>query len=1019
MDLKDDILLYDNYDEEDEEDGLWDDEPYSEESPENHTYSFRKNDIEHLFQNLTENPAGMEKKDFRLTISTIYQIFDDEFEGTFPQPVSILRNTNFYLYEEGKKPFVFVYPKNNFDFWLKSKGSLYRFVAKNKTINGNDEYGYAIPLNILWEYFSCFAEVEQNEALTSSFVAFNSITQFVLKAIQKLYFIPKIEINDKLFSTKYELYSISEEIAPSVKMVNEIDFSGMSSIKNTKDYLIDNYLNYIIFKFIGLKVSKFKDLKAAMYFIQPLPQKRYVRSADLATSISDWLDEIYIGKYDISPVLNIEKINDNDFILKVTIKHKCPDGTSEILPLDVLYGDEQTIFDKPSDFVTTVVEKQINYALKYYPELEELFAEENNLQLKLNVNEVYKIMANTAYYLNKAGIELLLPEDFGNIVVPRASINATVRAGRESELEEFLNNSSNSINLQNIFEFDYKIAIGDEKISVEEFEALTKNGKGLIAYKNMYILYDENEAKALINKVKNPSVDNLSRAELLHAALSGNIKDYEFDYDSAFANILKDLSKIQEVTPPENLVGTLRPYQEKGLRWLYTNAVKGFGTCIADDMGLGKTIQVISLILKLKEEKKVKNQTLVVCPTTLLGNWVKEFNSFAPSVSVSVYHGPERKLDKKADVIITTFAVLRIDIEEIKKNQWGLLIVDEAQNIKNPDTSQTLAVKSLKSEYKVAMTGTPVENRLTELWSIFDFINKGYLGTIREFQKSYAVPIEKFKQTNRAEKLKLSVSPFILRRLKTDKSVISDLPEKIVMDEYCYLSKAQAALYEGTLNSIMNEIAETKGINRRGMIFKLITALKQICNHPFQYKKAGEMTREISGKCDKFISVLEGILENDEKTIVFTQYKEMGKILVPIVQKELNTTPLFFHGSLNTAQREAMLKQFDNDPESKVMILSLKAGGTGLNLTNATNVIHYDLWWNPAVEDQATDRTYRIGQTNNVMVHRLITLGTFEEKIDEMIKKKKELVNMAVFEGEKTITDLTDEEIYNIFTLSM
>ena len=1016
MDLKDDILLYDNYEEND--DDLFDDEPYTEEIVENHTFSFRKNDIEHLFQNLTENPSGQEKKDFRLTVSTLYQVFDDEFEGTFPQPVSILRNTNFFLYDEGSKPFVFVYPKNNFDFWLKSKGSLYRFVAKDKNINGKDEYGYAIPLNILWEYFSCFSEVENNEALTPSFVAFNSISQFVLKAIQKLYFIPKIEIKEKLFSTKYELYSISEEIAPSVKKINEIDFSGMSSLKNAKDYLIDNYLNYIIFKFIGLKASKFKDLKAAMYFTQQLPQKRYVRSSDIATAISDWIDEIYIGKYDISPVLNIEKINDNDFILKITIKNKCSDGNTESLPIDVLYQDKETIFGKPADFVTTIVEKQINYALKYYPELEELFAEGNNLQLPLNVNEVYKVMANTAYYLNKAGIDLLLPEDFGNIVVPRASINAKVKAGRESELEDFLNNMSGNANLNNIFEFDYKIAIGDEKISVEEFEELVKNGKGLIAYKNMYILYDENEAKDLINKVKNPSVNNLSRAELLHAALSGNIKDYEFDYDTAFANILKDLSKIKEVTPPENLIGTLRPYQEKGLRWLYTNTVKGFGTCIADDMGLGKTIQVISLILKLKEENKIKNQTLVICPTTLLGNWVKELNSFAPSLSVSVYHGSERKLDKTADVVITTFAILRIDIEELKKNQWGILIIDEAQNIKNPDTSQTLAVKSLKSEYKVAMTGTPVENRLTELWSIFDFINKGYLGTIREFQKSYAVPIEKFKQTARAEKLKLSVSPFILRRLKTDKSVISDLPEKIVMDEYCYLSKTQAALYENTLNSIMNEISEAKGINRRGMIFKLITALKQICNHPFQFKKSGEMTKDISGKCDKFISVLQGILDNDEKTIVFTQYKEMGKILVPIIQKELNTTPLFFHGSLNTAQRETMLKQFDTDSESKVMILSLKAGGTGLNLTNATNVIHYDLWWNPAVEDQATDRTYRIGQTNNVMVHRLITLGTFEEKIDEMIKKKKELVNMAVFEGEKTITDLSDEEIYNIFTLT-
>lgn len=1019
MDLQDNILLYDQYDEELEED--YDEEVIENEkdlTPEHHTYSFKKNDIETLFQNLTENPAGMEKKDFRLTISTIYGVFEDEFEATFNQPVSILRTTNFHIFEENKKPMVFVYPKNNFDFWLKSKGSLYRFVVKNRIINGKEEDGYAIPLEVIWEYFSCFSDVEHNEDLSESFSALNNLTQFVLKAVQKLYFIPKVKLSDKLFSIKYELFSFTDELAASMKKLNEFDFSIFSEIKNTKDYLIDNYINYIIFKFIGLKLSKFKDYKAAMYFLKPLQQKRYFRSTDVATAISDWLDEIYIGKYDISPVLNISKVTDEDFVLTITLKHKIDENNSEVLPLEVLYSDEKTIFNKPSEFVVSIIEKQLNYAIKYYPELETLFEEGNDFQLKMNVNEVYKVMANTAYYLNKAGIELILPEDFGNIVVPRASINARVKAGREAELQELLNFGANTMNLSNIFEFDYKIAIGDEKISVEEFEKLIKDSKGLVAYKNMYILIEEAEAKALIDKVKNPAPELLTRAELLHAALSGNIKDYEFDYDSAFANILKDLTKIQEVKTPEGLKGTLRPYQEKGLRWLYTNTIKGFGTCIADDMGLGKTIQVISLMLKLKEENRVKGQSLVVCPTTLLGNWVKELNSFAPSLKVSVYHGAERQLDEKADIIITTFAVLRIDIENIKKKNWGILVIDEAQNIKNPDTSQTLAVKSLKAEYKIAMTGTPVENRLTELWSIFDFINKGYLGTLREFQKRYAVPIEKFKQTNRAEKLKLSISPFVLRRLKTDKSVITDLPEKVVLDEYCYLSKTQAALYESTLNSIMGQISEAQGINRRGMIFKLITALKQICNHPYQYKKSGEMTKDVSGKCDKFISVLDGILANKEKSVVFTQYKEMGKILVPIVQNELSTTPLFFHGSLNTAQREAMLKQFKEDDDSKIMILSLKAGGTGLNLTNATNVIHYDLWWNPAVEDQATDRTYRIGQKNNVMVHRLITLGTFEEKIDEMIKKKKELVNMAVFEGEKTITDLTDEEIYNIFTLS-
>ena len=510
----------------------------------------------------------------------------------------------------------------------------------------------------------------------------------------------------------------------------------------------------------------------------------------------------------------------------------------------------------------------------------------------------------------------------------------------------------------------------------------------------------------------------MTRLELIQASMSGQLQNYDFNYDEAYANVIKDFAKPIEVEEPNGLNGTLRPYQMTGLKWLWTNVAKGFGCCMADDMGLGKTIQVISLILKLKEENKLKEPVLVVCPTTLMGNWIKELQMFAPSLNVITYHGLDRKLDTKKDVILTTYAIMRIDVEEIKKYNWGMIVVDEAQNIKNPDTAQTVAIKALKSNIKIAMTGTPVENRLTELWSIFDFINKGYLGSLKDFQKSYAIPIERFKENSRATKLKLSVSPFVLRRLKTDKTVISDLPDKVVLNDYCYLEKAQAVLYEKTLNEMMDKISGFSGVNRRGNIFKLITALKQICNHPYQFLKSGGTSKELSGKAEKCISLVQNIIDSDEKTLIFTQYKEMGDLLSKIISEECATDPSFFHGSLTVPQRENLIEDFQNNKERKVMILSLKAGGTGLNLTSATNVIHYDLWWNPAVEEQATDRTYRIGQSKNVMVHRLITLGTFEEKIDEMLKSKKELADLAVYEGEKIITELSDDEIYEIFSLS-
>ncbi len=986
------------------------------------SFSFKKNNIDEMFHNLSENPVGCEKKDFRLMISSIYQYVEDEFATTFQNSSHVIKNTDFYIIKDNKQIEVFVTPTNNFDFYLKSKGSMYRFSSAAYTIKENgtevDKIGYKIPLDIIWEYFSGFDSIVENDHVSESFMILNILTQFVKKVVEKLYFLPKVNITDNFFHISYEMFSITDSIQESLDAIYGMNFSKISKIENTADFLIENYLNYVIFKFLKFKSYKFKEILSSVYFLKPQNNKRYLRSLDLARAISEWLDEIYIGKYPVSPQLDIEKVDEDKFVLTISVKSNDKELNQKEPPKKLLeIYDEGIYWGYQNSYLVKIVEKQLNYALRYYKELEILFEDENNLKLYLSLNDVYKLMVHTAYYLNKAGININFPPNFGNIIVPRASINAKIKASREQEVADILNGKSGSISLSSIFDFSFQVSIGEEKVSVDEFEKLIKDANGIIEFKNKYILIDQNEAQNIINKLKHPKIDKITRMEMLHAAFSGHLDEYEFDYDAAFANIVKDIGKTVEVTPPETLNGKLRPYQIGGLKWLYTNTIKGFGSCIADDMGLGKTIQVISLILKLKEEQKLTAPVLVICPTTLMGNWMKELKMFAPTLKASAYHGAERQLDLKVDVLITTFAILRIDIEEVKKTNWGMVVVDEAQNIKNPDTSQTAAVKSLKSDIKIAMTGTPVENKLTELWSIFDFINKGYLGSIRDFQRSYAIPIERFKQYEQADKLKLSISPFVLRRLKTDKTIINDLPEKMVLDEYCYLTKMQAALYEKTLNSLMNDISTQKGINRRGIIFKLITALKQICNHPFQYLKYGEMTKDVSGKTEKFISLLTQILDNNEKVIAFTQYKEMGNILATIIQNELNISPLFFHGSLNTAQRQKMLNDFEMDPEQKIMLLSLKAGGTGLNLTSATNVIHYDLWWNPAVEEQATDRSYRIGQNKNVMVHRLVTIGTFEEKIDEMIKQKKELVNLAVFEGEKVITELSDDEIYNIFSL--
>ena len=977
--------------------------------------SFKKNNVDELFFNLSENPNGFKNKDFRYTLSLIYQIVEDEFEGVFLSPNSPVRNTDFYMVNNNGKQSFFVTPTNNFQYYLKSKGSLFRC---SSSVIGT-KVGYALPKDLVLDYFGGFGEIVDFDDISYTFIYLNKLTQFVLKLIEKLYFIPTVKRRGQMFRIVYEPIIANKQLARIINQFEEnipkdLFIQGEMPKNFVSDFIYD-YLNYVIYKFLGIKAYKFKDIKSGTYLIKDLEQKSLMKGNDYAENFAQWFDELYLGKYDVIPFFKVNKISDELFQLKVHIKNR---KTGEEALIDDLYTKDE-VFGVNSSDIAKIVEKQLNYANRYMPELETLFEDEDKLALDLNLGEVYKIITQTAYYLQKAQIEVILPDELVNVIVPRASINARVKASRSGDLLDIFNTTSSSaISLDDILDFSYEIALGNDKLSLEEFQELVKGSQGLVKYKDKYILIDQDESKKIFEKIAKADHSKMTRMKLIHASMSGQLEDFDFDYDEAFANILKDFTKPVEVNPPKGLKGELRPYQQTGLKWLWTNVSKGFGCCMADDMGLGKTIQVISLILKLKEEEKLKKPVLVVCPTTLMGNWMKELQLFAPDLKATTYHGLDRQLNTNVDIILTTYAIMRIDIEELKKQQWGMIIVDEAQNIKNPDTAQTLAVKILKSDIKIAMTGTPVENRLTELWSIFDFINAGYLGSLKEFQKSYAIPIERFKETSRATKLKMSVSPFVLRRLKTDKHVISDLPEKMVLNDYCYLSKNQAVLYEKTLNEMMEKISGFTGINRRGNIFKLITALKQICNHPYQFLKSGDMNKESSGKMEQCIQLVQSIIDNDEKTLIFTQYKEMGDILTHVIEEECNTTPLFFHGSLNVNQREEMINKFQTDTDTKVMILSLKAGGTGLNLTSATNVIHYDLWWNPAVEDQATDRTYRIGQDKNVMVHRLITLGTFEEKIDEMLKSKKELADMAVYEGEKIITELSDEEIYEIFTLS-
>lgn len=472
---------------------------------------------------------------------------------------------------------------------------------------------------------------------------------------------------------------------------------------------------------------------------------------------------------------------------------------------------------------------------------------------------------------------------------------------------------------------------------------------------------------------------------------------------------------------PKSLTGKLRPYQKIGYSWLIQNIKYKFGCILADDMGLGKTIQILSAILYFKEHNQFDSEsTLIIVPPTLISNWENEIKKFTPELTYHIYHGSNRTFPlEEYDIILTSYGVVRLDLDMFLDKTWLLCVIDEAQNIKNPNTEQTKAIKSVNASTKIALTGTPIENRLMDYWSIFDFVNKGYLSTKDDFKRNYVMPIEKLEDPEVLENLKTIARPFVMRRLKTDDDIKKELPDKLVNDIYCTLTKKQIRLYNAILEEIFFDIENSKGIQRKGIILKILTALKQTCNHPAQFLAIKNPKISESGKMELLVDILENILDMDEKVIIFTQYVEMGKLIQQLISKKFKTDVLFLHGSQTLKEKTEIIDAFQEDPNYKIFVATLKTGGTGLNLTAASNVIHYDLWWNPAVENQATDRVHRIGQKKDVMVYRFITKGTLEEAIDAISKRKIDLAGKAISNDETFITEMSNEELKKILSLRL
>jgi SNF2 family DNA or RNA helicase len=660
-------------------------------------------------------------------------------------------------------------------------------------------------------------------------------------------------------------------------------------------------------------------------------------------------------------------------------------------------------------------------AARLFGELEGALHEAAPAMTELDTPGAFRFLSETGPLLSGAGFGVLLPDW---VRKARLGLKLTTRSQTPSATSV----TGAKFGLGDLVSFRYDVAVGDDALDPAELAELARLKVPLVRLRGQWVELDDRHLKAALRFLERNPAGTMSAADALLAGLSGPADEVPLvgvDADGWLGDLLSGQAdrRLRPMTTPAGFTGQLRPYQERGLSWLSFLGELGLGGILADDMGLGKTIQLLSLI---SDQAPGAGPTLLICPMSLVGNWQREAARFTPGLRVHVHHGADRLdagslalLLADVDLVVTTYGVATRDRAALSQLTWARVVCDEAQNIKNHATKQAQAVRALPAAARIALTGTPVENRLSELWSILDFTNPGLLGPAEKFREKYAIPIERHGSDEAAEALKRLTQPFVLRRLKTDKTIISDLPDKQEMKVWCNLTAEQASLYQATVTDMLSRIEEAADeISRRGLVLATMAKLKQVCNHPAHLLGDGSRLPGRSGKLARLEEICDEIVAEGDKALCFTQYAEFGRMLQPHLAARLGCPVLFLYGGTTKKQRDTMITTFTELDEPALFLLSLKAGGTGLNLTAASHVIHVDRWWNPAVEDQATDRAFRIGQRKNVQVRKFVCVGTLEERIDAMIEEKKALADRIVGTGESWLTELSVDDLRSVLTLS-
>ncbi|MGH9074508.1 MAG: DEAD/DEAH box helicase [Acidimicrobiales bacterium] len=712
-------------------------------------------------------------------------------------------------------------------------------------------------------------------------------------------------------------------------------------------------------------------------------------------------------------------------------------------------------------------------ASRLYPQLERALAVARPEGLQLDLAAAARLLQEAIPLLEEAGFGVLMPPWWRR---SRLGLRLKARTRKTAAAT-----ASGLLGLEGICAYQWEVALGDDVLSAAQLRDLARLKQPLVRVKGQWVELGEADLAAALSLMEDRGrrAGEMDAGAVLRTAIGlgvatpGGLPVVGVEADGWLGDLLSGAvdRKLEALPTPAAFGGTLRPYQERGLAWLSFLAGLGVGACLADDMGLGKTAQLLALLVAERQAAgaggagraggagdrrlraggartgvgggeagvgtgrgqerrhlaKARAPTLVVCPMSLVGNWQREAARFAPGLAVHVHHGAGRLSGAafgeeagRSDLVLTTYGLAARDVEVLRVVEWARVVLDEAQNVKNSQARQTQAVRRLPARHRVALTGTPVENRLSELWSIMQFLNPGVLGSEKGFRERFAVPIERYGDDEAADVLRRVTGPFVLRRLKTDRTIIADLPEKLEMKVYCNLTREQATLYQAVVDDMLARIEESEGIERRGLVLATMLKLKQVCNHPAQLLGDGSRLEGRSGKLAVLAELAEELVAGGDRALVFTQFAEMGTLLQRHLQDRLGREVLWLHGGVAKKGRDEMVARFQAGDAGAppVFLLSIKAGGTGLNLTAANQVIHFDRWWNPAVEDQATDRAFRIGQHRNVQVRKLVCVGTLEERIDAMIEAKRALAERIVGTGEGWLTELSTEALREVVTLS-